>query len=172
MSPTDGSISGPLFYNEDADVDDLFLDLNRKLEAVADSGFKPSYEFTDPKLNALFGRVELTFHASSVFFESSTEDNKSIVVLVSAGDAAGKYYLFDSEKVLLSPLASQYKIDEIGEIKAIRYSAKVTQCFSLISGIFRNTLRCAYICMNPEFPGYSSGVSPDHPGIRRILRDH
>mgnify|MGYP007133534720 CR=1 FL=1 len=26
-------------------------------------------------------------------------------------------------------------------------------------------LRCSYICTNPDFPGWDSGESPDHPGF-------
>jgi len=28
-----------------------------------------------------------------------------------------------------------------------------------------DVLRCSYICSNPDFPGWDSGVSPDHKGF-------
>jgi len=124
MSLLDGAISGPLFSNEEADIDDLFLDINRKLTAVVYSGFKPLYEFIDPDFNRIIESTERNFPSSSVHLRSWTEDKKSVILFVSGGDASGVYYLLDSEKFEVAELASQYDVPAIGEIKAIRYKAR------------------------------------------------
>ncbi len=119
-----GEVSGPLFSEEDSDVDNLVVDINRKLNAVAYSGFKTQYDFVDPTFNELIDRIHHTFPASSVRFSSWSKDKKLIVTFVTGGDEPGTYYLFDTEKIKLSKLATQYDVTAIGEIKAIRYPAR------------------------------------------------
>lgn len=124
MSLADGSVSAPLFSLDDADVDDLVMDINRQLLAVVFSGFKPGYDFVDPEINQLFDRLSLNFPSSSVHWASWTEDRKSIILRVSGADAAGSYYLLDRHKMQLSILASEYKVPAIAAVKAIRYRAR------------------------------------------------
>lgn len=124
MSLLDGSVSGPLYSNEDADIDGLVLDTNHKLMAVIYSGFKPRYEFVDSDFNRILSSVESSFPSSSIHLRSWTDDKKSVILLVSGGDASGVYYLLDCEKLKMSRLASQYDVPAIGEIKAIRYKAR------------------------------------------------
>ncbi|MGK0442226.1 MAG: dipeptidyl aminopeptidase/acylaminoacyl peptidase, partial [Pseudohongiellaceae bacterium] len=88
------------------------------------SGFIPSYEFTDAKLSELFQRVVGSFPKSSVHYVSSTKNNKLIIVRVSGNDAPGTYYLFDSDNVKLTTLASRYSVPAIAEIKAFKYNAR------------------------------------------------
>ena len=139
MNLHNGDVSGPLYAEEDADIDDLILDASRKLMAIIYSGFKPSYNFVDDDLNLAFKRLEATFPASSLAISSWTDDKKTIILLVTGGDAPGSYYLFDSEKMeVTTKLASQYNIANIGEIKAIRYEArdglKIPAIFTLPPG--------------------------------------
>lgn len=125
MSLSDGAISGPEYYRDDADVDDLLLDVNRKLVSVTYSGFKPEHQFSDEKISVLFARLEVTFPASSVYLSSWTPDLKYFVILVSGGDSAGSYYLVDGKSAeLMLKFASQYEVDAIGEIKTVRYKAR------------------------------------------------
>ncbi len=125
MSLFDGAISGPGYFKDDADADELLLDINRKLVAVTYSGFKPEHQFSDEKINELFGRLEVNFPTSSIYPSSWTPDLKLFVILVSGGDSAGTYYLVDGEsaKILLR-IASQYEVEAIGQIKAVRYKAR------------------------------------------------
>lgn len=124
MDLLDGEVFGPEYESEEADIDNLIVDINRQLQAVVYSGFKPSYEFIEEELNQLFDSLSLSFPASSVHVESWNEDKTAIIILVSGGDAPGSYYLFDTVKLKLKRLVTQYQVSEIGEIKAIRYSAR------------------------------------------------
>lgn len=125
MSLLDGAISGPLYSDENADVDDLILNINRKLTAVVYSGFKPRYEFVDNTISDLFARLEHNFPASSVHFESWTEDKKSIILRVSGAEGAGTYYVLDTQKLeVTNRLGSQYAVENIGQIMPIHYQAR------------------------------------------------
>ena len=124
MDLLDGEVFGPEYESQDAEIDNLLVDINRQLQAVIYSGFKPSYEFVEQEFNQLFDRLALSFPSSSVHFESWNQDKTAIIILVSGGDAPGTYYLFDTEKVKLKRLVTQYDVDAIGEIKAIRYPAR------------------------------------------------
>ena len=91
MSLLDGAVTGPVFSRQDTDIDHLVMDVNNKLLAVVYSGFKPGYEFVDPKLSKHFGRLEITFPASSVYLKSWDKEKKLVILYVSGGYSPGSY---------------------------------------------------------------------------------
>jgi dipeptidyl aminopeptidase/acylaminoacyl peptidase len=124
MNLADGEIIGPIFSKENTDIEFLETDINRRLTAVVYSGFKTQYEFVNKSYNVLYDRLSATFPMSNVYYESSTADRKKIVVRVSGADAAGDYMLFDTEKVMLTKLNSEYNVESINQLKAIKYKAR------------------------------------------------
>lgn len=124
LSLVDGTIDGPLFSRDEADIEYLDTNFNRQLTAIVYTGFTPDYEFVDPRETKLYDRLSTTFPMSSVYYESVTKDKKKAIVKVSGAEGSGTYMLFDTEQVQLFSLASEYKVDAIAELKAIRYSAR------------------------------------------------
>jgi len=125
MSLHNGSIVGPRYSRDDADIDRLMLDINQKLTAVVYGGFKPSYEFVDPELSRLFSRLEANFPNSSVYPSDWTPDLAMFIVKVAGGDAAGSFYLMNAEPPeLTAKFPAEYEVDAIGQIKTMRYTAR------------------------------------------------
>lgn len=58
MSVTNGEIKGPVFSEAHKDVETVLTDIQRVVHGVKYSGFTPSYEFFDNKLNAQNARVK------------------------------------------------------------------------------------------------------------------
>lgn len=124
LSLVNGAIDGPIYAREDADIDDINVDINGQVVALIYSGFTPSYEFINPEMSQLYARLSNTFANSSVYLSSWSKDLKHSIVLVSGNENPGTYYSFDRDKVVLTKLASQYDVAEVGEIKAVRYKAR------------------------------------------------
>ncbi|UTW45445.1 S9 family peptidase [bacterium SCSIO 12696] len=125
MDLTNGDVAGPLFSKQDMDIDGLVTDINRRLLAVKYSGFKSVYEFADQQLSDNFERLNFSFPMSNVTYLGGTSGHKKIVYKVSGSEGAGVYGIFDTEKVQLYSLLSQYpKVNDIGELKAVSYKSR------------------------------------------------
>lgn len=97
----DGSIEGPVFEREDKDVESLIMSVNRIVAGVRYSGFEPSYEFFDPKLNARLNGIKNVLPGSSIWVRDNTEDWNNII-LYSTGDHNAGEYLYYSNGSLTS----------------------------------------------------------------------
>lgn len=124
MSLENGEITGPLFEKDDRDIDFLETDINRKLTAVVYSGFISDYEFVDQTDQGLFNRLSATFPASNIHYLSASADKSKILFNVSGVGGAGSYMNFDTEQLRVNTLASGYKVPEIAELKAVKYTAR------------------------------------------------
>ena len=125
MDLESGDIDGPLLEREGEDIGYLMTDINRKLFAVKYNGFKEDYDFVDKKQNELFAQLNVTFPMSNVDYLGATRDNSKIIYKVSGAEGAGVYGVFDTQKVQVRHLISEYpKVSEIGELKAVSYKAR------------------------------------------------
>ena len=121
----DGTIDGPLFKRDNADIASLVKDVNKKVIAVKYTGLKPAYEFMDQHNAEYFEQISSDFASSSVFYLTATADKTKMIVLVSGSDAANEYKLFDTQTNKLLTLASGYpNIDKVGPVESITYAAR------------------------------------------------
>lgn len=87
-------ISTTPFGREDADIEQVISDNNRVVRGVIYSGFTPTYNFFDPKLDARFKAILDQFPDHSVYLASASPDWKHIVVVVAGSQYADDYFLF------------------------------------------------------------------------------
>ena len=98
MSLDDGKLSEPLFGREDADIESTIKNFQRVVYGVRYSGFSPSYQFFDPKLNERMKGIAAKFPEQSVYLRDFSEDWKNIVVYVEGSNLPSEYYLFSEGK--------------------------------------------------------------------------
>jgi len=124
MDLVSGNIKGPLFAKETSDVGYMVTDLNRRITAVEYSGFRPSYLFLNDEDNQSYQMLSEYFPASSVYVKQRSADNQKWLIYLTGNDSTGDYRVFDRKKIKLQTVISEYpEIENIGEIKAINYTA-------------------------------------------------
>ncbi|QBY03979.1 S9 family peptidase [Thalassotalea sp. HSM 43] len=105
MALADGKIAGPLFEQQDKDVEYVLSDINRIVYGVRYSGFTPSYDFFDATIKKTIDDVVAMMPDNSVTLVDHTPDWKKMIFLVEGNGSAGDYYMYGSDG--FSFLASQ-----------------------------------------------------------------
>lgn len=98
MSLADGKLSEPLFGRDDADIEGTIKNFQRVVYGVRYSGFSPSYQFFDTKLNQRMKDIMAKFPEQSVYLSDFSEDWKHLVVYVAGSNSPSEYYLFSEGK--------------------------------------------------------------------------
>lgn len=93
MSLDDGTITGPFYARDDADVELTLMDLNRVVHGVEYSGFLPTYEFADPKLTAKVDAVQHTLEGTAARLVDWTPSFDRMLLQISGGWSSGDYLL-------------------------------------------------------------------------------
>jgi len=95
LSLEDGSEAGPIFSREDKDVENVITDLQRVVYGVKYSGFKPSYEFFDDKLNARINGIQHAVPEMAVTLTDFTPDWSNLVLHVTGAGSAGQFLRYN-----------------------------------------------------------------------------
>jgi dipeptidyl aminopeptidase/acylaminoacyl peptidase len=95
MALADGTISEPIFAKEDRDVEYVLTDINRVVYGVKYSGFTPSYEFFDNKLNARMRGINKALPNNAFTIQDYTPDWSSIVLYMDGDSSSGDYMLYN-----------------------------------------------------------------------------
>jgi dipeptidyl aminopeptidase/acylaminoacyl peptidase len=104
MSLADGKISDATFSHKDKDVERLLTDINRVVHGVRYSGFTPTYEFFDNKLNARIRGINHAMPNNAFIVADYTPDWSSIILYMDGQNSSGDYVLYQNST--LSRLAS------------------------------------------------------------------
>lgn len=117
----------PAFGRNDADVEEVLTDFQNIVYGVRFSGFKPSYDFVDDRIDIALEEIQSLFPDDSIKVSSWSNDFYKIVVLISGASQAGNFYVYDVADKKLTSLARQYPDipdERIGRIETIRYAAR------------------------------------------------
>lgn len=98
MSLANGALSEPLFGRDDADIEGTLNSFQRVIYGVRYSGFTPSYQFFDPKLNQRMKDIAAKFPEQSVYLSDFSEDWKNLLIHVDGSNSPSEYYLFSEGK--------------------------------------------------------------------------
>ena len=98
MRLTDGTITGPLFGRDDADIDAVIRTPQGVVIGVSYSGLIPSYQFFDPAVNQKVKDILAVFPDHTVYLNDWSPDWKNILVNVQGATAPSDYYLFSDGK--------------------------------------------------------------------------
>lgn len=127
MSMEDGSVTGPVFQREDAEVEEVISDDNRVVHGVRYSGMYPHYEMFDKGVEADINRVIRALSGSAVYLTSWSEDWSKLLFFASGGRNAERYLVYDSAAKSLTVIASarhDIKPEDVGEVVTIEYKAR------------------------------------------------
>lgn len=126
MSLLDGTISEPLLGREDADIEGTIKSFQRIIYGVRYSGFTPSYQFFDPKLNQRVKDITAKFPEQSVYLSDFSEDWKNIVVFVEGSNSPSEYYLFSEgkEPQFLTSSRPSIKAEDVHPIGKVTFAAR------------------------------------------------
>jgi len=125
ISLKDGAISKPLFSREDRDVENVLTDINRVVYGVRYSGFKPSYEFFDEKLNARIRGINAVLPDSALTIFDYTPDWSSIVLHMDGAGNSGQFIRYQGGKLdLLTHARPNIKSEHVNQVQEITYKAR------------------------------------------------
>lgn len=125
MSLADGKISAPIFSHKDKDVEQVLTDINRVVYGVQYSGFTPTYEFFDKKLNARMNGLNKALPDSSIKIRNYTPDWQSMVLKVGGNQSAGDYVLYQNSKLdMLTAECPEIPRNAVHPVKAYSFKAR------------------------------------------------
>lgn len=126
MALADGTISGPIFEREDADVETILKDVNRIAYGVVYSGLTPSYEFFDAKLTERMRMIQAQFPGNSVWLSDASPDLRHLVIRVEGISTSGEYYLFSEggENLLLGSIRPDIGPEQVNPVVAYEFQAR------------------------------------------------
>jgi len=121
----DGAISEAVFSRTDRDVESVLTDINRVVYGVRYSGFKPSYEFFEPTLNARLAGVDAALPNNAMYVTSYTPDWSSIVFNMEGSESSGTYLKYNSGKLaLLATARSTIAYDQVHTVEISEFKAR------------------------------------------------
>lgn len=125
ISLQDGKISEPLFSKEDRDVERVLMDINRVVYGVRYSGFKPSYEFFDNKLNKRIRGIAAVLPDEAVTIEDYTPDWSNIVLFTSGNENAGSYIQYKNGGLsMMATSRPEFGPYEVNPVVETAYTAR------------------------------------------------
>ncbi|RYY73945.1 MAG: S9 family peptidase [Gammaproteobacteria bacterium] len=126
MSLANGSLSEPIFGRDDADIEQPLRSFQRVVYGVRYSGFTPSYQFFDPKLNQRMKDILAKFPEQSVYLSNFSEDWKNLVVNVEGSNSPSEYFLFSDgkEPQFLTSSYPNIKAEDLHPTGKVTFSAR------------------------------------------------
>ncbi len=96
MSLADGKISGPIFSHDHKDIENVLTDIKRVVHGVQYSGFTPTYEFFDEKLNARMRGLKQALPNNTFTITDYTPDWKSMIFYMDGELSSGDYVFYQN----------------------------------------------------------------------------
>jgi len=125
MSLADGKISAPIFSHKDKDIERVLTDINRIVYGVQYSGFTPSYEFFDSKLNARINALNNALPESTITINDYTPDWQSMMLYIGGNQSVGDYVLFQNGGLnLITSARPGIPRNAVHPIKAYSFKAR------------------------------------------------
>ncbi len=120
-----GEREGPLFSHENKDVEYVITDINRVVHGVRYSGFRPTYEFFDKRLNARMRGLKKALPNKSLTLADYTPDFKEMVFFMEGDSSAGDYVLYKKGSIqMLASSRSDIPVDDVYTVSAYEYTAR------------------------------------------------
>ncbi|MCU4675050.1 prolyl oligopeptidase family serine peptidase [Catenovulum sp. 2E275] len=125
MSLADGKITGPLFANKNADVENVLTDIQRVVYGIQYSGFHPTYQFFEEKLQKTYQSIQQALPNHSFTVIDYTPDWKNILFLIQGPEVIGSYVLFaNNEFQVLEVKRPEINIEDYNQIEITQYKAR------------------------------------------------
>ncbi|WP_394176823.1 alpha/beta hydrolase family protein [Thalassotalea litorea] len=125
ISLEDGTEAGPFFSSEDKDIELVLTDINRVVYGVQYSGFKPSYEFFDNKLNARMRGMQTALPEFALAITDHSPDWSNIVFRATGANNSGQFLRYRNGKLdSLGMARPSITNDNVHLVKEDTYNAR------------------------------------------------
>lgn len=125
MTLADGKIGGPIFSRDDKDIERVLTDINRVVHGVRYSGFVPSYEFFDKKLNARMKGISKAMPNNNFSISDYSSDWSQIVFYMDGSQSSGDYVLYKSGALdFLTSARPDISPDAVNEVVEYTFKAR------------------------------------------------
>ncbi len=125
ISLKNGVISEPIFSHKNKDVENVLTDINRVVYGVRYSGFKPTYEFFDEKLNARIRGINKVLEGSSIAIQDYSPDWSNIILYIDGAGSSGQYIRYQEGQLsLLAHARPRIKSEQVSEVQETTYKAR------------------------------------------------
>ena len=123
----DGTMSAPVFGQQDKDIVSVLIDSNRYVQGVRYGGLLPAYNFYDATLQDAVTSVQKIFEGASVNLISYSSDYSKLAFYIAGSYLSPAYYVFDRKAGSLAKIAGSYEQvsdQDAAEIITIEYKAR------------------------------------------------
>ena len=121
----DGTISKPLFSHKDRDVETVLTDINRVVYGVRYSGFKPTYEFFDDKLNKRMRGMAAALPGNALTISDYTPDWSTIIFHMTGTGNSGQFIRYQNGKLdLLTNARPKITAEYVNDVQATSFQAR------------------------------------------------
>lgn len=121
----DGAISEAIFSRDDRDVENVLTDINRVVYGVRYSGFKPSYEFFDEKLNKRIRGINAVLPEASLTINDYSPDWSNIILYLDGAGSSGQFIRYlNGQLDLITNARPKIKYEQVNEVREITYKAR------------------------------------------------
>jgi dipeptidyl aminopeptidase/acylaminoacyl peptidase len=125
VSLQDGEIAGPIFSKSDKDVESVITDINRVVYGVRYSGFSPSYEFFDKKLNARMSGIKNALPNNYFTIQDYTPDWNNIIFYMDGAKSSGDYLMYNRGKIeFVTSTRPQIEGNQVNEVIEYNFTAR------------------------------------------------
>ena len=125
MSLEDGTISEPTFSHPDKDVERVITDINRVVHGVQYSGFVPTYEFFNKKLNARMRGLKKALPNNTLVITDQTPDWNAMVFYMDGQYSSGDYVLYkDGALEMLSQARKGIPAEAVNTVTEYNFKAR------------------------------------------------
>ncbi|WDE08975.1 S9 family peptidase [Thalassomonas viridans] len=125
MSLADGKISGPIFSHDNKDIEDVLTDTQRVVHGVQYSGFTPTYEFFDEKLNARMRGLKKALPNNTFQITDYTPDWKSMIFYMDGELSSGDYAFYQSGSLeMIAPARPEIPGQAVHPVTEYQFKAR------------------------------------------------
>lgn len=125
MSLENGAIGPAIFENPNKSVERLLTNVNRVVFGAQYSGFTPTYEFFDEKLNARMRGIAQAMPNNSFRIQDYTDDWEQIIFYMEGEHSSGDYIKYHAGRLeLLSPSRPQIPPEAVYDVVEYSYEAR------------------------------------------------
>lgn len=125
ISLKNGDVSEAIFSREDRDVEQVLTDIYRVVYGVRYSGFKPSYEFFDEKLNKRIGGINAALPDVALRISDYSPDWSTIILEMTGDGSSGQYIRYQNGRLdSMAHARPNIKEEHVNPVLEITYKAR------------------------------------------------
>ena len=125
MSLTDGSLSDPIFYREDASIERVLKSKQRVVYGVRYSGFRPDYAFFDKRLTQTYKAIQQALPNNTFRIVDHTPDWKTILFYMEGDQSSGDYLSFSGgEFNFLASARPMVNAEAVANVREYSFAAR------------------------------------------------